>query len=66
MSGPVNYKGSIATFLGDRVAPESISISKGVVTIKYLDRKEDEAFAAEPTVSVTKQFIYKNGELVEK
>ena len=66
VSGPVNYKGSLGTFLGDRVAPESISIKSGVVTVNYLDRKPDEAFAAEPTIKVSKQFVYKNGELVEK
>ena len=66
VSGPVTYRGSIATFLGDRIAPESISINKGVVTVKYLDRKEDEAFATEPTVPVSRQFVFKNGEFVEK
>ncbi len=66
VSGPVNYKGSNGVFLGDRIAPQSVSISNGVLTIKYLDRKEDEPFAAEPTVSVTKQFVYRNGELQEK
>jgi len=66
VSGPVNYKGSDATFIGDRVAPQSISISKGIVTIKYLDRGPDDSFATEPTISVSKQFVYKDGELVEK
>lgn len=66
VSGPVNYKGSIGTFLGDRVVPESISTKNGVVTVNYLDRESDEAFAAEPTIPVAKQFIYKNGELVER
>lgn len=66
VSGPVNYKGTNAMFLGDRIAPQSISISNGVITVNYLDRKEDEPFAAEPTVKTFKQFVYKNGELVEK
>ena len=66
VSGPVTYRGSAATFIGDRIAPESISINKGVVTVKYLDRKEDEAFAAEPTIPVSRQFVFKNGEFVEK
>src|SRR3989344_7159747 len=66
VSGPVNYKGSNAVFLGDRISPQKISITSGVITISYLDRKPDEPFAAEPTVPVSKQFIYKNGELVEK
>lgn len=66
VSGPVNYKGSNAVFLGDRVAPQSISIANGVVTVKYLDREEDEPFAAEPTVPASKQFVYRSGELVER
>lgn len=66
ISGPVTYKGSSAVFVGDRIAPQSISISKGVVTVKYLDRKDGEAFATEPTVPVSKQFIFKNGGFQEK
>ncbi|MDO8569559.1 MAG: hypothetical protein Q7R89_02160 [bacterium] len=66
VSGPVTYRGSRAILIGDRIVPQSISINKGIITIKYLDRKEDEPFSAEPTVSISKQFIYKNGELVEK
>lgn len=66
ISGPVNYKGSNTVFIGDRISPQSISVSKGVITVKYLERKENEPLAAEPTVSVTKQFVYTNGELVEK
>ncbi len=66
VSGPVSYKGTSAIFLGDRIAPQSVSISNGVATVRYLDRKADEAFAAEPTVSTSKQFIYKNGEFQER
>lgn len=66
VSGPVNYKGSNALFLGDRIAPQALTISNGVLTVTYLDRGEDEAFAAEPTISTKKEFIYRNGELQEK
>lgn len=65
VSGPVSYKGTNVIFIGDRVYPQSVSISNGVVTLKYLDRKPDEPFAAEPTVLVSEQFVYKNGEFVE-
>ena len=65
VSGLVNYKGSNAIFVGDRINPKSISIKNGVVTLNYLDRKPDEAFAAEPTVLTIKQYIYKNGEFKE-
>lgn len=66
VSGPVNYKGTNTFFLGDRISPQSVSISNGIATIKYLDREPDEALAAEPTVPVVKLFIYKNGEFVER
>jgi len=66
VSGPVNYKGSDALYIGDRISPQSISIDKGVITVKYLDRESDEPMAAEPTVPVSKQFVYRNGELQER
>lgn len=66
VSGPVSYKGTNALFIGDRIAPQSISVTNGVATVRYLDRKPDEAFSAEPSVSTTKQFFYRNGELQER
>jgi hypothetical protein len=66
VSGPVNYKGSNALFLGDRIAPQALAINNGVLTVTYLDRGEDEPFAAEPTISTKKEFIYRNGELQER
>lgn len=66
LSGPVNYHGSEAVFIGDRVTPQSISIKSGVVIVDYLDRKDSQSFADEPTVPTTKQFVYKAGEFQEK
>ena len=66
LSGPVNYKGTNAVFLGDRIAPQSISIANGAVTVRFLDRRDDEPYAAEPTVPTAKVFVYQGGELVEK
>ncbi|MBX4198725.1 hypothetical protein KW800_00365 [Candidatus Parcubacteria bacterium] len=67
VSGNVSYKGSNAVFIGDRISPQSISIdSKGLIKVKYLDRKPEEPFAAEPTVPTTKTYTYVSGELVEK
>lgn len=66
VSGPVAYRGSNAIFLGDRISPETISVSAGTITAKYLDRKSDEPMAAEPTIPVARQFVYRNGELQEK
>lgn len=66
VSGNITYKGSEAIFIGDRIAPKSLSINKGVISLTYLDRKTDEPMAAEPTISTTKKFVYKNGLLEEK
>lgn len=66
VSGPINYKGTNAVYLGDRISPQSISISSGVATVNFLDRYFDEAFAAEPTVPTYKEFIYKNGVFEER
>ena len=66
VSGPVNYKGTQTVFIGDRIVPQSIAISGGIVTVTYLDRKADEALAVEPTILESKQFIYRNGEFQEK
>ena len=66
VSGPVTYRGSEAIFIGDRVSPQSISINKTTVTVKYLDREADEPLAAEPTVLTTKQFSYRVGGFEER
>ena len=65
-SGPVGYKGSNAVFIGDRIEPKSISIKNNIITLNYLDRKLNEPFSSKPTISITQQFVYKNGELVKK
>lgn len=66
VSGPVGYRGTNAIFLGDRISPQSVSTSNRIVTVHYLDRREDEPFAAEPTVPASKQFIYRNGQFEER
>lgn len=66
VSGPLDYKGSNAVFVGDRINPKSISINNGIISFNYLDRKSNEPFATEPSVPITKQFVYSNGTLAEK
>lgn len=66
VSGPIIHRGSNAVFIGDRISPQSIAINKNLITVNYLGRTFDEPFTAEPTIPVTGQFIYKNGELQEK
>lgn len=66
VSGAVKYNGTNAVFLGDRVIPQTLDIRNQTITVTYLDRRSDEPFAAEPTLSVTKNFVYRNGELQER
>ncbi len=67
VSGNVEYKGSNAIFIGDRISPKSIEINQsGLITLKYLDRKDDEPMAAEPSILVEKNFVYKSGSIEEK
>jgi hypothetical protein len=66
ISGPVSYKGTNAIFLGDRVSPQDIVIANGVATVRYLDRKPEEAFSAEPTVAQSEEFVYRDGAFRER
>ena len=66
VSGPVTYRGSEAIFIGDRIIPQSISISGNVVTVVYLDRRAGEALADESTVLVSRQFMYRAGKFEER
>lgn len=65
VSGLVTYKGTNTIFLGDRIVIQSITANNGVVRVNYLDRREDEPLAAEPTTPVTKEFVYRAEELQE-
>lgn len=66
VSGNVDYEGSNAVLVGDRISPEELSIRNGVIYVTYLDRNEEEAFAAEPTVRTEIELIYKDGNLEKR
>ena len=67
VSGNVEYKGSNAVFVGDRISPESLSISEsGVITVRYLDRLPEEPMAADPSVSTVKTFRFVKDTLEER
>ena len=66
VSGPITYKGSDTVFIGDRIAPQNITISNGIVTVDYLDREAGEAMAATPTIPKSMQFVFSNGKLQER
>lgn len=67
VSGNVTYKGSNALFIGDRISPKKIEIeSDGSILFSFLDRSLDEPMSAEPTISTSKTFIFREGTLEEK
>ncbi|MEI6396638.1 MAG: hypothetical protein WCO48_01000 [Candidatus Taylorbacteria bacterium] len=59
------YVNTNPIFLGDRIAPQTISISNNVASFNYYDRKLNEPFTVPPSVCATKNFSIKNGQLTE-
>ncbi len=55
---PNGASGTNAIFLGDRIAPQNISIANGVIMANYADRKPGEPMSAQPSVGVTKYLRY--------
>jgi len=55
-----NLESTNSIFLGDRIKIKTISIDSGVITVNYLDRKEEQSMAEEPTVDKTQKFIVEN------
>ena len=60
-----SYQGLQAVYLGDRIAPQTISISNGMVSVNYADRKKGEPMSTSPSVGITKYLSVKNGSIVE-
>jgi len=60
-----SYRGSNAVLLGDRVAPQNVSVRNGVIVANYADRRPGEPMAASPSVGKSKFLILKNDELAE-
>jgi hypothetical protein len=52
-----------AIFLGDRIAPQNISIENGLITVRYADRATGESFAVEPHIDETVRIHYVDGGL---
>ena len=52
--------------LGDRLKFEHITIKNGNIIVNYLDRKEKESMATEPSVAITRTFFIEGATLTEK
>ena len=59
------YTNTNSVFLGDRIAPQGLSISNGHAEFNYCDRRPEEPFTTAPSVCVTKNFQINNGVLEE-
>jgi len=65
---PDGFVGTNAVFLGDRIAPQSLSAdpkNPSQCLVNYLDRSPGEPMSSSPTVVVSKAFKFDNGVLVE-
>lgn len=49
--------GTNAVFLGDRIAPDTIQITNGIVTVNYADRKVTDPMSTPPSVGVSKYLV---------
>lgn len=56
--------GTNAILLGDRIAPQTVGISNGKITVNYADRKPNEPMSTPPSVGMTKYFVYDESLLV--
>ena len=65
MTNAGKYTNTNAVFLGDRIAPQNVSISNGVASFNYCDRRPEDPFTAPPSVCVSKNFSIVNGTLTE-
>lgn len=57
------YQGTDAILLGDRVAPQNVAVSNGMIVANYAERKPGEPFTAQPSVGVSKYIRVENGKL---
>ncbi|MEK7632603.1 MAG: Gmad2 immunoglobulin-like domain-containing protein [Patescibacteria group bacterium] len=57
--------GTNAVLLGDRIAPQNITIAAGIITVTYADRATGEPMTTPPSVGKSKILTVQNGVLVE-
>ena len=54
-----------SALLGDRIRVESLSIDNARITVRLLDRRDDESYAAVPSVIFIRRFELLDGALAE-
>jgi len=59
------YKTTDATFIGDRIAPQTTEIKDGKLIVNYADRRPDEPMSATPSIGVSRYFVLDGNVLKE-
>jgi hypothetical protein len=59
------YEGTNAVILGDRIAPQNVRISNGVIIVNYADRRQEEPMATSPSEGKSKYLTLKEDVLKE-
>jgi hypothetical protein len=57
------YRGTNGVLLGDRIAPQNVSIRNGVVIAKYADRRFEESMTTSPSIVKSKALVVAEGKL---
>jgi hypothetical protein len=57
--------GGPARVLGDRIAPQTTEYRNGHIIVNYADRKAGEPMTAQPSVGMTRYFVWSDGMLTE-
>lgn len=60
------FLGSNAVFIGDRIAPQNVSIRNRLVIVNFAERAPGEPMTASPSVGTSAYLVYERGELVRK
>ena len=59
------YQGLPAFLIGDRIAPQNISINKGIARVNYATRGASDAMSVETSTGITKYLFVEQGILVQ-
>jgi len=57
--------GTNAVFLGDRIAPDTMQIANGVITVNYADRAAGEPMTTAPSIGISKYLVVAGGTLYD-
>jgi len=57
--------GTNAILLGDRIAPDTMQIANGILTVNYADRKLTDPMSTPPSIGVSKYLVVANGVLYD-